>query len=237
MKKLFFLAVLVLAIGSLSIAQTLPKMANGKHDFRFSKTLGFGIKGASEALCGYCHTPHVPATGIKTPLWARAKTRTTGYGVYSSTTMDATPTSIVDGNNDNNSSMCMSCHDGSALFQSAAYVKRPYGGANSWTGIQDSVVRDPSNLFNGVKYGAGLSHTHPVNFTYADATTDAGINAAPLALDGYPAPRLFDGMMQCGSCHEPHEATDMTNPLSPSSHKFIEITTDNSILCISCHNK
>ena len=235
MKQLFFVAILVLVIGSFAAAQTLPAMANGKHDFRYSKTLGFGIKGASEALCGYCHTPHVPATGVPTPLWARSITKTTNYGHYTSTTMNATTADIV-GTQDNISAMCMSCHDGSALFTDAAYVKKPYGGTNSWLGIQDSTVRNASNLYTGLKYN-GLSHTHPVNFVYADAASaDAGIYTSPRALDTYEAPKLFDGKMQCASCHEPHHATDMSGS-SPSSHKFIEITTDNSTLCISCHNK
>jgi predicted CXXCH cytochrome family protein len=230
MKQLLFAAILVLVIGSLAISQTLPKMATTDHDFRYSGPRS--IKGASDNLCGYCHTPHVPAGGINTPLWARAKTTTTGYGVYTSTSMDATPTSVVGGSNDNNSSMCMSCHDGSVLFASAAYagLKRPSSNTGiSWTttGFDTLRIRDSKNLYNGVKYGAGLQHTHPVNFLYSDATGDPGIHPVPVATDSLAAAApLYDGYVQCGSCHDPH-----------LTGKFIRISMTNSALCISCHNK
>lgn len=224
MKKLLLVAVLVLVAASFVMAQTLPTMANGKHDFRYSKATG--IKGASEKLCSYCHTPHVPATGIKTPLWSRAKLASAGYGIYDNTTMDANPTALAVGDI-NNSSLCMSCHDGSLLFASAAYVKRPHAGTVAWTTYMTDTAKvgDAANLHTGTKYGTGLSHTHPVNFTYADG--GAGIQLpTPRAIDANVAPPLYDGMMQCGSCHDPHLSSKMTR-----------VSTDNGSLCISCHLK
>ena len=218
MKQLLVVAVMILVAASFVMGQTLG-MATSKHNFALSSTNT--IKGANEKVCGYCHTPHVPATGIKAPLWSRAKLASTGYGVYSSATMDAAPTALEAGQ-DNVSSMCMSCHDGSALFASAAYVKRPYGG--TWTtAIENQVVGDAANLHSGTKYGTGLSHTHPVNFAYDAAlvSADGALQAAPM--NNLP---LYNGMMQCGSCHNPHLTSKMTRA-----------TSDGGLLCISCHIK
>lgn len=222
MKQLFVVAVLLLAFGTLAMGQT-PLMTGGKHDFSYSNRAD-SIYGASEKLCSYCHTPHVPVAGIKAPLWSRAKLGSTGYGVYSSATMQATVTPL-DANQDNVSSMCMSCHDGSALFSSTAYlnVKRPYAGTTSWTPYEAITVGNAANLHGGTKYGTGLSHTHPVNFVY-----DAALVSADGALQSTPLNDLplYGGTMQCGSCHNPHLSSKMTRQ-----------TTDGGKLCVSCHIK
>lgn len=219
MKQLLVVAVMILVAASFVMGQSLG-MATSKHNFALSSTNT--IKGASEKVCGYCHTPHVPATGIKAPLWSRAKLVSTGYGVYSSPTMDATLTAL-DAGQDNVSSMCMSCHDGSALFASAAYVKRPHAGSVVWDPYIATTVGDATNLHAGTKYGTGLSHTHPVNFAYNAAlvTADGGLQGTPL--NNLP---LYNDMMQCGSCHNPHLTSKMTR-----------VTSDGGLLCISCHVK
>jgi predicted CXXCH cytochrome family protein len=222
MKHVLGAIVMMALLASSAFAQSLPLMANKKHDLRFSSSAS--VKGASESLCGYCHTPHVPATGIKVPLWSRAKLTTTGYTAYSSSTMNSTPTALATGD-ENVSAMCMSCHDGTALFSPTAYVKRPYSGTVN-TYNTTTTVGDASNLFNGTKYGAGLSHTHPVNFTYdaALATADGHLESTPL--NNVP---LFSGKMQCASCHDVHSTT---------SGKFIRNPgSDHSYLCVSCHQK
>ncbi len=222
MKRLLLIALAILVVSSFVLAQT-SLMLDAKHDFRYSKT--DGIKGASDKLCGYCHTPHVPANGIKAPLWSRAKLASGTYGVYNNTisaTMDANPTALAAGQS-NVSSMCMSCHDGSALFASAAYVKRPDASV-SWTGPDSLKVGDAANLHGGATYGTGLSHTHPVNFVYDAAlvTADGALRAIPL--NNLP---LYNDMMQCGSCHNPHLTAD----------KMTRATTNQGTLCISCHIK
>jgi predicted CXXCH cytochrome family protein len=217
MKQLLVVAVMILVAASFVMGQTLG-MATSKHNFAASSANT--IKGASEKVCAYCHTPHVPATGIKAPLWSRKALLSTGYGVYSSATMDAAPTALAAGQ-DNVSSMCMSCHDGSALFASAAYEKRPYVSGGTWDELV--TVGNSANLHGGTRYGTGLSHTHPVNFAY-----DAALVTADGALQGTPLNNLplYNGMMQCGSCHNPHLTSKMTR-----------VTSDGGVLCISCHIK
>lgn len=239
MKKLILVAILLMVATSFVLAQT-SLMLNTKHDLRPTSTKSDSIKnqiaGASDKLCSYCHTPHVPQAGIATPLWARKVKATQGWGNYDSPTMDATtfdPSVITGDQNKNMTNMCLSCHDGSAMYTSAAYEKRPHASSNpSWTGYTTKTVFDAQRLIGGTKYSS-LTHTHPVNFTYADAVSaDAGIktaaNAAYVYLDGTTqVGRLFDGKVQCSSCHNPHK-TDT---------KMIQGDTADGKLCVACHNK
>ena len=225
MKHVLGAIVLMALLTTSAFAQSLPLMANTKHDLRASSTAT--VKGASESICGYCHTPHVPTTGIKVPLWSRAPLTTTGYTAYDhalSATIDANVIPLGTTGDNNISAMCMSCHDGTALFSSSAYVKRPYAGTNSYN--TTTTVGASDNLFNGSKYGSGLSHTHPVNFAYNAALVSADGELQATPLNNVP---LFDGKMQCASCHDVHSHT---------SGKFVRTPgTDHGYLCVSCHMK
>lgn len=242
MKRLILIAVAILVVSSLVLAQT-SLMLNAKHDLRVTstKTNAAVIAGASDRLCSYCHTPHVPAAGIKVPLWSRAAKIDQSWGAYSSSTMDATaidPSTSTGDQHKNESNMCLSCHDGSAMYTSASYVKRPHvTGVNPWVPYEtraahDIAGRERNRIVNGTDY-TNLSHTHPVNFTYADALATDGalhtpVNTQYAYLDGTTkVGRLFNGKVQCSSCHNPHK-TDT---------KMIQGTTSDGKLCVACHAK
>ena len=236
MKNLFSALALLVLAGSVAIAQqgVLPKMAGYPHDLRSNGAKAATTAGASDKLCSYCHSPHIPTTGIPTPLWARKAAASKGWGVYSSSTMDATvidPSDPTGDQNKNESNMCLSCHDGSAMYTTSQYEKRPYVSPSSaWTAVENRTVGAAQNLISG-NYN-GLSHTHPVNFDYdAAQLADPGlypkVNAKYVYLDGTTkVGRLFNGKMQCSSCHNPH-----------NSSKMIQGTTADSKLCVACHNK
>lgn len=254
MKKLLIAAILVLLSTAVVWAQTqgTSQMLNWKHDFRVTSTKATAaqISGASASLCGYCHAPHIPTGGIMKPLWIRTAAADKNWGRYESSTMDATMVdpSVSTGNQHHNvSNMCMSCHDGSSMYVAAAYAggKRPFAGATPWTTFQNRTVqdagtagRDRNRLVGGTAY-TSLAHTHPVNFDYDAAliAADGGLYA-PLGtygtsgkymmdMDGIRYGRLFDGKMQCSSCHNPH---------LPST-KMVQGSTDDGKLCVSCHKK
>ncbi len=74
--------------------------------------------------------------------------------------------------------------------------------------------------------GADLTDDHPVNFRY-----DAALFAADNSLhdpSGLTGVRLFNGFIQCASCHDPHESTNST---------FLRVDNTGSALCLKCHNK
>jgi predicted CXXCH cytochrome family protein len=248
MKRLFFAltALMILAVAADSQVQpngpgsrptvqySRSKMRRGPHDFTADSGM---VKGASIRLCGYCHTPHVPVTGISAPLWARKSIvgrAPASYGTYSNpVSLDASVADIK--TSDNYSSFCMSCHDGSSLFALSSYEKRPRaitGGVYDTTLTVDAEF----NLYNGGEYA--LTHTHPVNFDYnatlasQDGNLFTPATASYVYMDNTTSPptavgRLFNGTMQCSSCHNPHM----------SSGIGIQGSNDYSKLCIACHQK
>lgn len=239
MKKLLLIVVIILVSASFVFAQNAT-MAGKKHDFRAIGTSS--IEGPSEKLCGYCHTPHVPSTGIKAPLWSRQKLQTNGIVGYTNSAGVKVGADLGT-ENASVSGMCMSCHDGSTFLAASKFVKRPwastsYAGDAAWDANVSGTlttgtvtVGNSANLHGGTTYGAGLSHTHPVNFSYATYDAAKGYNSTPLTIapngtGTAVAAKLYGGTVQCGSCHDPHLSGKMTRN-----------TTDHAALCISCHIK
>jgi len=73
--------------------------------------------------------------------------------------------------------------------------------------------------------GAEVGATNS-NFAY-----DAALYAADPSLNdpsGLTGVRLFNGYVQCASCHDPHESV---NPA------FLRVDNSGSALCLRCHNK
>lgn len=242
MKRLILIAVALLVVSSFVLAQT-SLMINAKHDLRVTstKTNAQYISGASDRLCSYCHSPHIPVAGIKDPLWARVAKADQNWGSYTGIQMDATaidPSVSTSDQHKNESNMCLSCHDGSAMYTSASYVKRPHvTGSNPWVpyetrAVHDIPGRDRNRIVNGTDY-PNLGHTHPVNFLYEDArATDGALNALAnpkyAYLDGTTkVGRVFNGKVQCSSCHNPHK-TDT---------KMVQGTLTDGKLCVACHAK
>lgn len=194
--------------------------------------------GGNRRLCGYCHAAHVPKTGVARPLWARKSVMGETFGpAYSNpSSLDATvyDPGDVAGQTDNYSSFCMSCHDGSVgIFAATRYEK---GGVVGNT----SKVGDNANIKDG-EYD--MAHTHPVNFDYVAVQAKVpeelyapvdpvsavwkGYSGANGVGGNYTTTRLFNGWMQCSSCHNPHMASGIG-----TTH-----TSDYGKRCIACHKK
>jgi predicted CXXCH cytochrome family protein len=259
MKNILVALLLVLFVASLAFGQATgygtslktggtqgvkSGMINGMHDFTKDSSKQ-GFKGPSNSICGYCHAVHIPSNGVPTPLWARASVNGKTYGKYTSITLDASTVDPGQSGDDNYSSFCLSCHDGSiAPFAQSAYVKTPYNNNNAWdsshtNGLAALKMDSLVSIVNGA-YG-DLSHTHPVNFTYdhALAVKDPGLyDPSTNGVNGGKymywdanygsVGRLFDGKMQCSSCHNPH---------INSSGIMLEGSSNYGALCVACHKK
>ena len=275
MKKLLIAVLAVFVLTGIGMAQTgtslktdggtqgvTSGMAHGPHDFTVTASDSFGGKrltGATDFLCGYCHVPHTSSSGIAVPLWSRKSLRTgsthTGiqFGKYSSSTMDAVVDSVK--SDDNYSTLCLSCHDGSVMFAASAYqsLPVPFSARPDWNTGRASWVdtmKIPSfmNMSTTGSYG-GLSHIHPVNFTYdaALAATDPGLyepenaNYAHMSSTYGAVGRLFGGKVQCSSCHNPHISEEYNDgTITNGSYPLIEGTLFDGVdgsLCVSCHKK
>lgn len=159
-------------------------------------------------LCAFCHATHASNPVPNMPLWNRQLSTAT-YAIYSSSSLNATP-----GQPGDQSKLCLSCHDGTIAVDS-------YGGKTG------------SNFIgNGGMMGTDFSNDHPVSFTYDAnlAAADGGLKVpfSTTYVDAASTLRLFDGKMECSSCHAVHNS---------NNGKFLRVSNQGSALCLGCHVK
>jgi predicted CXXCH cytochrome family protein len=206
MKKQLLIASLTL-IGSLGVCYTASAaISASKHDFS-------GTSWTGGQICVPCHAPHNNKNDAGELLWNHTNSTAT-YQLYSSPTFDANGAGAANTltfNPAGVSKFCLSCHDGTV-------AKDAYGSHTAAAGF----VTGSSNL------GTNLGNDHPVSFPYdaALATTD-GFLTAPSALP--TSFRLFDGKMECSSCHDVHNKYSVPGLLNASNA--------GSALCLTCHKK
>jgi hypothetical protein len=221
------LLALVVCVSLSANAARAPKSAvfGSAHDFKTQ------LGGASFTLCNFCHVAHKfgsAPTGPGYLLWNHTLSSVASYGVYTSDSMSSTPTDL--GGQLVVSNLCLSCHDGTVAI-------------NSWYEAQPAANFAP--LTQGTLFMAGdtttrdLTKQHPINFTYPDATTAAQIGILPAAsqksIDGNGAVPLFNGKMQCATCHDPHAGPSTGASLFFRSFPSTPAQTLTGSFCVYCH--
>ncbi len=221
----FGLVILVMgAVGPTDLARA--GIATTKHNLSVA---GPGtVKSTDETeICVFCHTPHRAIKNDNIPLWNHNLSSAGNYGVYTSPTFDGATTIQDLGGTDATtaavSNLCLSCHDGTvainALNNPSNANPNGYptmGGTNADGTIPDGAAR----------LGTDLTDDHPVNFIFDSAlfAVDNSLND-PTTLTGVV---LFNGTVQCASCHDPHNSVNPT---------FLRVSNTGSALCLRCHNK
>lgn len=183
-----------------------------------------------DQVCVFCHTPHQATPAA--PLWNHTQSAQGSYGTYASPTLDAADISDIGAGSDDVSNLCMSCHDGAVGVNDLGNPANDTGGnptMGSGTELDTSgriMAGNPTNM------GTSLADDHPVNFTY-----DAALSAADgelvtpesdMWVDLAHTVPLFNGKVQCASCHDPHNNTN---------EPFLTKTNAGSQLCFTCHTK
>ena len=218
---------MVMCIAVSAYAARAPKSAifGSDHDFKTD------YNGASYTLCNFCHIAHKfgsAPTGPSYLLWNHTLSNVASYGVYTSDSMRSTPTDL--GGQITVSNLCLSCHDGTVATNS---WYEPQLGANfqplpTNTDFmpEDHTTRD-------------LSKQHPVNFVYPDATTAAAIGVLPAAdqssIDGNGNVPLFNGRMQCATCHDAHAGPSSGAHLFFRTFPSTAAQTTTGTFCVYCH--
>lgn len=218
MKRILSLMAMLLVAGVMvSFGQGL---LGSKHDF--TNASWQAVSDTNDRVCGPCHTPHGSRAGMSDiPLWSHDTTQVAAFTLYSSNTLNVTP-----GQPTGVSKMCLSCHDGTISLN--AHI----GGEGSGDAI--GAVNGGAALV-----GTVLDNDHPISFVYGSAV-DGGIHDPTSTASGMPAggdiedDLLFGGAtgtrtMECGSCHDVHNASNQPFLLQKDN--------TNSELCLTCHNK
>lgn len=228
MKRLLIVMTCVAFVSGVAMAQSV---VGTKHDLSTGGAGSTPLESDNiDKVCVFCHTPHQAAgADAQDPLWNHTLSSAGPYGVYASSTLNASPTAFSGdtGSGDNSvSALCMSCHDGTVGVGSL-YNDPNDGGTPSNSG---QMITGIANLGST---GTALQDDHPVNFTYdsALATEDGGLKTPVSAafVDAANEVPLFGGSVQCASCHDPHD-NDTQSP-------FLVADNTSSALCIKCHNK
>ena len=113
--------------------------------------------------------------------------------------------------------MCLSCHDGTVAL--GQLLSEP-----AEIGFVGGVRLMPPGVSN---LGTDLSDDHPISFNYADSVAEGDLELVdPTTLNGAVKLDSF-GEVQCTSCHDPHDT---------GFGKFLVATTENSLICLTCHD-
>jgi predicted CXXCH cytochrome family protein len=140
--------------------------------------------------------------------------------------MNATAVAIT-GTDGSTSSLCLSCHDGTVAVNAQNNVSNNTLGEamTGGTGAGSAFMSTAGNL-GGTN--TALSNDHPVNFTYADSTAADGTMLTAATGQTVGTAKLFTGKVQCASCHDVHDSTNVP---------FLRNTMSGSGLCLQCHVK
>ncbi|MHB8707540.1 MAG: cytochrome c3 family protein [Desulfuromonadales bacterium] len=199
----------------------------------------------NDEICVFCHTPH--SGSLNGPLWNRPAASPASWSHYNTATLTAVGVSASRIPN-NESMLCLSCHDGSVgVFRVINVPPTEPGETNP---IEDQFGGNAAveiSGFPGGRIGAtvdvpdgtgDLSDDHPISFSYADVWTEYNNNSRNdlrLASQAITYGVQFfgsDNRLECSSCHDPH--ADVT---VPGYDSFLITTNSGSKLCLACHIK
>lgn len=194
---------LLLCLSLSALAQSNSAVVNSPHNMSISGPGAFKSMNTAQ-VCVFCHAPHsvLPSAA----LWNREDSGQT-YTQYSSSTLMSVP-----GQPAGSSRLCLACHDGTVALERMAVM--PPGASKS---ASTKRLGGRSNL------GTDLGDDHPISFIYDGGLASA--NGELVHPVGVPLP-MEDGMLRCGTCHDPHDSS-----LDP----FLRMSSANGDLCIACH--
>lgn len=221
------LGVLGMGVTGISgVANAADSIAGTPHDLRIVGMGGANRTGTDDTntdMCIYCHTPHMRAEAdAVAPLWNRAITTGQTFVMYDSATIDMTIANEPQGV----SLACLSCHDGVTGLDAAVQESGRQG-----SGVLSPTDANVPNIMGGRHaFGPDLSAQHPISVTY-DSAADAGFQPKATAIgNGVVLYGAAENQVECGSCHNPHDAVTVTN-------RFLRMSNDGSQLCLACHIK
>ncbi|MCK9372131.1 MAG: hypothetical protein M0P91_02955 [Sulfuricurvum sp.] len=187
------------------------------------------LEAQNEELCVFCHTPNTIKGGSgEIPAWSKRITLES-FKIYSAAELISN-----DSPESSNPSMaCLSCHDGINAINVIANVP---GLTEGVTLSRESNLAQPRDILSMAVSGPVTMKirndiNHPISVEYTTGKANLKMTNSPLigwaGADSISA-LLRNNKVECGSCHDPHEATNAT---------FLRVSNANAALCTGCHAK
>jgi len=221
MKKQIILSLVVVLLISGIAYIAYGGVAGSRHDLSY---------GGIHSPCIFCHAPHHARTDAA-PLWNLVNRNVT-YQMYSSPTMSNPSPSAPSGM----SLACLSCHDGAGVIGDNTHhimlINKPeYMNDTDCNKCHPGSRPDSSGLFSDILLNAittDLRNDHPISIPYPTSAQDPDFFTPPDMQKGWPDVPFYNGKIECGSCHDPH---------NPTNTPFLRKSNAGSALCLTCHNK
>lgn len=205
-----------------------------------------------DQICVFCHTPH--GGQLEGPLWNKPLPTST-WTHYNSTSLSTALQSQSTSRELNDESLiCMSCHDGTVSVNAVHNLPNDRNGAaivTDFNGQADVKIAQFFGTNQGARIGGAaggdLSDDHPISFSYAAVYADpvygsGGAKFNDLNDTDYAETqgvRFFGGTakrVECSSCHDPH--VDYLSGTGDARYRpFLIMPNTSSALCLACHNK
>jgi hypothetical protein len=213
-------------------------------------------------ICRICHSPH--ALGATAPdyyleglLWNRP-VNNDDYVMYSPRSVHGGEIGVLEGDvrgATGPSKLCLSCHDGtiaidvrygiSTLFISAGrdLGRKSVDGMLDLRHTHPIGVEYPAEGVVGAAYGGQFNPLDtPVTDTIShDAGYTSNTTTVAAVSSGTIADVLFDGKVECSSCHDVHNSEGVSVPFSPilraAQNTLSQGGERASGLCLTCHDK
>jgi hypothetical protein len=258
-KLMLFVA--LICMPALTWARGDADVANGVHNLSTSGVdpywggVGSSLYASNEdQICVFCHTPH--GGSLTAALWNRNDPAPAGgWNHYNSASMSIDPLLSVGRVPNDESMICLSCHDGSISVNHIINLPNDRLGAPILIQGSDSlpIYGDMLSMGPGKRIGASfadnngtgdLSDDHPISFSYEQVlgsyeyslgskVGDLKIASIARSLGVEFFGSISENNVECSSCHDPH--VDYIS--DPAYDPFLITPNSNSDLCLACHTK
>ena len=244
-----------LALGAAVVALVLAMplradIRDTKHNL--AQRLGYQVTDERE-VCVFCHFPAiadapgatVPAASAEAPLWQRTVADGYSFSIYDDigrVGLDgATPVG-------SQSMACLACHDSNQAFVVAGGLRDhpfgvPYRGNRASQQSVDAAKEAARSAATPMRerqfaYDFGADGYRPVFESVVEnrrifwaSSTNNGYRRGKSDLPLYGRKAADGGedvpFIECTSCHDPHSTSRM----------FLRVSSDNSLICMTCHDK
>lgn len=253
MKRVVLLSAIILLLSSTAWSKGTANVANTPHNLSTSAPFAYNYYADDVSeVCVFCHTPHGGI--LAAPLWNHSMPAAVGFTHYNSVTLSNEVQTLSTLRKVNDESLvCMACHDGSVAVDhlindpnSIGGIEITMGGGDIDTWIVPVGTLPKARIGGSVATPGGnsdLSDDHPISFSYtkvydeyeAGSTRVGQLNSAFDAVTN--GVRFFgaDDNLECSSCHDPH--VDFTIASQTAYAPFLITPNTGSALCLACHNK